>query len=161
MRLLRRACLTAVTALGVLAALTGCGPPIIGTVGLIRADDGTLTAITIVCTGSIGTLMLSERGPVDPDQSSGHAHGIRRWELPEPVSRAGALTLEEAAGWLRSDRYYEAGGYGRGGVAIGPRFTTVELAALGPGQVLALDEDWESEAMTVPQFLGAAEELCG
>lgn len=154
----------------VLAAvvLTGCSPPIIGTIGIARQEDGSLDVLLRLCRGSAKALQLDAvnsfpNGPNGAPQSDG-------WQsvpdedvaLTRPAVAETDVTMPFDEGGLRPDVLYEVQAWGDDGNAFSGLFSSRDLAAIRPGEVLAPPSGDDGVAtVTTPQEFGAfAQEFC-
>ena len=129
--------------LGLVVVLSACSPPFIGTLGIERNSDGTLTTLIRICNDSVAELILHPVNsfPTAEDGSplSDKWESVRDVSSPlNPAVRASAdvpFPLDEGA--LETDVLYEVWAAGRQGNAFSGLFGASELAALRPGNVIA------------------------
>jgi hypothetical protein len=125
------------------AALTACSPPFIGTIGIQRNADGTLSALVRVCRGSVYTLLVHPVNSFPTERDGGSTSDD--WESaadieteldPVVTDRADVrFPAEEES--LKTNVLYELWAAGEDGNAFSGLFGASELAALKSGEVLA------------------------
>ncbi len=178
---MRRRLSACVLLLGLAVLLSACSPPHIGTIGIQRNANGTLTALIRICTESVGKLI------VHPVNSFPHAKDgsplSDRWEsvadvevpLNPAVTESADVAFPMDEGALETNVLYELWAAGRQGNAFSGLFGASELAALKPGEVISDPMRGDAEAdsvrdggsggvfMTVTreQFEQRAEAYCG
>lgn len=149
-------------------ALTSCSPPVIGAMGILRQEDGSLQVLLRVCRDSVTTLML------DPINSFPHAVNGEptsdAWRsAPQPEvalspSVSGAATIAMPADELaiRADVLYMLRAAGRTGNVFSAHFDASKLADLAAGQVLSSESLYEEgDVVTTPEeFHRYADEYC-
>jgi hypothetical protein len=149
--------------------LSSCTPGDIGTVGLQREADGSLTALIRLCHGSADKIVLRAVNsfPHDPDSTPQSDH----WESVPDVEQAleapvhgyadVPVTIDEDS--ILDDVLYEVHTSSRDGWASSGFFGAAELAEVEPGRVLAppwLDTDGVFEIRSRDDFESAAEDFC-
>lgn len=164
---------TAVVA-AALVLLTACSPPRLGTLGILRDDDGTLDVLVRLCEGSLYELGLDPVGPTSADDHERDSTSSSRqpetiWvELGPPVIGNSEIAFPFAKSELRPDMRYELWGIvgdenaetrRQEGNAFSTIFDARELADLPPGMVLAESGDL-SEALHPQEFEEFAERFC-
>ncbi|NLP82358.1 hypothetical protein HF576_00700 [Microbacterium sp. CFH 90308] len=150
---MRRRLASIAVIIGLAVVLTACSPPFIGTIGVERNDDGTLTVLIRVCRDYVETLI------VDPINSFPNAKNgaplSDRWESVPNIEFPLSPAVESAADVpfpvdeadLETYVLYRLWAGSREGNAFSGQFGASELAALKPGEVLAgpTRDDEESE----------------
>ena len=147
-----RRLLTSATIVGLVVLLSACSPPTIGTVGIERNEDGSLTALVRVCRDSVDTLILRPINsfPKAPNGSplGDHWESVpdERVSLTSSVTDSADVPFPVDATALESDVLYGLWAAGRHGNAFSGVFGASEVAALQPGEVLAEPISDDAEA---------------
>lgn len=156
-------------ALAVSLMLTSCTPGDIGTVGIRREADGSLTALIRLCRGSVDTLLLRPVNSVPPGAGGGpRSDGWESASSPEypldvVVTGDADVLLAFAEDELRVDVLYRIYASGRDGRAGSGFFAAAELALIEPGQILApsrADADGLFQIQSPAGFEAAADRYC-
>lgn len=163
----RRSLLAAPVACALMVALTSCSPAVIGTLGIARQDDGSLTVMIRICEESVDSIALrainSYPVPENDEPDDGRWANVRDELAPLPTTVIDSvdipLPFEESS--VRSDILYELMAHGQNGTAHSAYFSAADLEALEPGFVLtpAMRESIDP-VLTPPEFESRAREAC-
>lgn len=126
--------------LATMLIVTACMPRDMGTIGVLRNDDGSYTALVRMCRGSLVTLTLdSYPTGADGAPSSDDSESSRKIEIPIGNAPEGSVDVPlkaiEASG--RGNDAYMLRGIGTEGNAWSVSFGVSDLDGLQPGDVLA------------------------
>lgn len=122
-------------------ALTACTPAVTGTLGLLRQRDGSLEILVRMCHGSVDNLELRAINSFPPNVN-GDSEGWRNvkakeFDLPDPITGAGALAMPFREQTLGNDVLFSLKAFGDDlANAESGHFSASELAAVRPGEVL-------------------------
>lgn len=158
--------MVAIGAIGL--SLTACSPPIIGEVGIERAEDGSANVLIRLCRGSVDTLLLepinSYRLSADYRSQSHAWESVGALEVPlkPAVTEAHDMEMPFGEPALKPYALYRLRAAGRDGNAFSEAFGAEQLTALRPGEILA-HADPRTGDFTVydrEQFEAVAAESC-
>jgi hypothetical protein len=135
-----------------LVLLTSCSPPRLGTLGILRNEDGTLNVLVRLCEGSLYKVGLDPVGPAtaandDRQTTVSVRQPDTMWvELSSPVIGNSEIAFPFVESELREDIRYQLWGVvgaenaetqRQAGNAFSTVFEASELAALPRGMVLS------------------------
>lgn len=156
-----------------LVLLTACSPPRLGTLGILRDEDGTLDVLVRLCEGSLykvglDPVGLASAGSDDRQTSASARQPDTIWvDLRSPVIGNSEIAFPFVESELREDIRYQLWGVvgeenaetnRQEGNAFSRVFEASELAALPRGMVLA--ELGTGVALLPRQFEELAVEFC-
>lgn len=148
--------------------LSSCTPPAIGSMGILRQQDGSLAVLLRVCRGSLTTLTLDAINSFPPDTTGDSTNDTWRSApqpgipLTPPVSGSATVGMPMDEFAVRADILHMLRASGEFGYVDSAHFDAGSLAALRPGQVLSSESLYEEgDIITTPdEFQRYADEYC-